>query len=51
MDALNEYVKELRLSKGEGIPDFSTNDGRAEAKVLFLHRDPWQIRSIEDWRR
>jgi hypothetical protein len=40
MDALDEYVKELRLSKGEGVPDFSINDGRTEAKVLFLHRDP-----------
>ncbi len=40
MDALDKYVKELRLSKGEDVPGFSTNDGRTEAKVLFLHRDP-----------
>jgi uracil-DNA glycosylase len=40
MDALDEYVEELRRSKGEGVPDFSINDGRTEARVLFLHRDP-----------
>ena len=40
MDALDEYVEELRRSKGKGIPDFSTHDGRTEAKILFLHRDP-----------
>jgi uracil-DNA glycosylase len=40
MDAIDKYVKELRLSKGEDIPDFSTKGGRTEAKILFLHRDP-----------
>jgi uracil-DNA glycosylase len=40
MDALDEYVEELRRSKGEGVPDFSKDDGRTEAKILFLHRDP-----------
>ncbi|MDP9476080.1 MAG: hypothetical protein M3R38_10430 [Actinomycetota bacterium] len=40
MDELDEYVEKLRLSKGEDVPGFSTNDGRTEAKVLFLHRDP-----------
>ena len=35
MDALDKYVEELRWSKGDGVPTFSTKDGRTEAKVLF----------------
>ena len=40
MDALDEYVEDLRLSKCESVPRFSQNDGRTKARVLFLHRDP-----------
>jgi uracil-DNA glycosylase len=42
MDALDRYVEEIRRSKGEGvpIPAFSRHDGRTEAQVLFLLRDP-----------
>jgi uracil-DNA glycosylase len=40
MDALDEYVEKLRRSKGASVPDFSIHDGRTEAKILFLHRDP-----------
>jgi uracil-DNA glycosylase len=40
VDALDEYVEDLRLSKGESVPRLSQNDGRTEARVLFLHRDP-----------
>lgn len=40
MDALDEYVAELRSEKGDGVPEFSQHDGRTEARVLFLHRDP-----------
>jgi hypothetical protein len=40
VDTLDEYVEKLRRSKGEGIPKFSPHDGRTEAMVLFLLRDP-----------
>jgi len=36
MDALDEYVEELRRSKGQSVPEFSSSDGRMGAKVLFL---------------
>ena len=40
MDSLDAYVKELRDSKEEWIPEFSPHDGRTQARVLFLLRDP-----------
>jgi uracil-DNA glycosylase len=40
MDALDQYVTDLRASKGDGVPAFSEHDGRTNAKILFLHRDP-----------
>lgn len=40
MDALDTYVAELRKSKGERVPEFSSDDGRAEARALFFLRDP-----------
>lgn len=40
MGKLDEYVEELRQSKGEGVPRFSPHDGRTGAKVLFSLQDP-----------
>ncbi len=40
MDELDKYVEDLRQSKGPKVPSFSTEDGRTNAKILFLLQDP-----------
>jgi uracil-DNA glycosylase len=41
MDELDEYVDRLKKHKKcDDIPGFSTEDGRTEAQILFLLRDP-----------
>lgn len=40
MKPLDEYVAQLRADKGAEVPDFSTEDGGTEARVLYLLQDP-----------
>lgn len=43
VEPLNEYAAKLRSSKGaggEGVPYFTSKEGGAEAKILYLLQDP-----------